>query len=118
MFRPEHVRLMREKHPGIKILVHPECPREVFELADEFGSTGKIIKTGEPARQDSKWAIGTELHLVNRLKQQHPEQDVYFLSPVVCMCATMYRIDLAHLCWSLVNSAAGTRVNRIAATEE
>jgi quinolinate synthase len=113
MFRPEHVKLLREQHPGIKILVHPECPREVFELADYSGSTSKIIKTVEAAPPGTKWAIGTELHLVNRLKQQHPEQEVHFLSPVVCMCATMYRIDLAHLCWSLENLAAGTPVNTI-----
>jgi quinolinate synthase len=118
MFRPEHVRLLREKRPGIKILVHPECPREVFELADESGSTGKIIKTVEAAPPGTKWAIGTELHLVNRLKQQHPEQEIYFLSPVVCMCATMYRIDLAHLCWSLENLVAGTPVNVIEVDEE
>ena len=118
MFRPEHVRLFREKHPGIKILVHPECPREVFELADEYGSTGKIIKTVESAPPGTKWAIGTELHLVNRLKQQHPEQEIHFLSPVVCMCATMYRIDLAHLCWSLENLTAGTPVNIIKVDEE
>jgi quinolinate synthase len=113
MFRPEHVKLLREQHPGIKILVHPECPREVFELADYSGSTSKIIKTVEAAPPGTKWAIGTELHLVNRLKQQHPEQEVHFLSPVVCMCATMYRIDLAHLCWSLENLVAGTPVNTI-----
>ncbi|MDZ4658589.1 MAG: quinolinate synthase NadA [Bythopirellula sp.] len=113
MFRPEHVTMLREKHPGIKILVHPECPREVFELADVSGSTSKIIKTVEAAPPGTKWAIGTELHLVNRLKQQHPEQEIHFLSPVVCMCATMYRIDLAHLCWSLENLAAGTPVNTI-----
>jgi quinolinate synthase len=113
MFRPEHVAQLRAKHPGLKVLVHPECPREVFELADESGSTGKIIKTVEAAPPGTKWAIGTELHLVNRLKQQHPEQEIYFLSPVVCMCATMYRIDLAHLAWSLENLAAGTPVNVI-----
>jgi hypothetical protein len=73
-----------------------------------IGSTGKIIKTVEEAPPGTKWAIGTELHLVNRLKQEHPEQEIHFLSPVVCMCATMYRIDLAHLCWSLENLAAGT----------
>ncbi|TWU29724.1 quinolinate synthase NadA [Bythopirellula polymerisocia] len=118
MFRPEHVALFREQHPGIKILVHPECPREVFEIADEFGSTGKIIRMVESAPPGTKWAIGTELHLVNRLKQEHPEQEVYFLSPVVCMCATMYRIDLAHLCWSLENLVAGTPVNTIEVDEE
>lgn len=118
VFRSEHVKLFREKHPGIKILVHPECPMEVFELADESGSTGKIIKSVEAAPAGTKWAIGTELHLVNRLKQQHPEQEIHFLSPVVCMCATMYRIDLAHLCWSLENLAAGTPVNTIEVDEE
>jgi quinolinate synthase len=118
MFRPEHVQMVRDKHPGIKILVHPECPREVFELADEYGSTGMIIKTVESAPPGTKWAIGTELHLVNRLKQQHPEQEIHFLSPVVCMCATMYRIDLAHLCWGLENLAAGTPVNVIEVDEE
>jgi quinolinate synthase len=118
MFKPEHVAMLREQHPGIKILVHPECPRDVFELADESGSTGKIIKEVEAAPPGTKWAIGTELHLVNRLKQEHPEQEIHFLSPVVCMCATMYRIDLAHLCWSLENLAAGTPVNTIEVDEE
>ena len=118
MFTPQHVEMFREQHPGIKILVHPECPREVFELADAYGSTGKIIKTVEAAPAGSKWAIGTELHLVNRLKNEHPDQEIYFLSPVVCMCATMYRIDLAHLCWSLENYAAGTPVNVIEVDEE
>lgn len=113
VFRPEHVALFREKHPGIRILVHPECPREVFELADESGSTGNIIQQVRQAPPGTRWAIGTELHLVNRLKAEHPEQEIYFLSPVVCMCATMYRIDLAHLCWSLENLAAGTPVNVI-----
>ncbi|MBX3425594.1 MAG: quinolinate synthase NadA [Pirellulales bacterium] len=118
MFRPEHVATYRRQHPGIKILVHPECPREVFELADESGSTGKIIRTVEGAPPGTKWAIGTELHLVNRLKAQHPEQEIHFLSPVVCMCATMYRINLAHLAWSLENLAAGTPVNTIEVDEE
>ena len=113
MFRPEHVAMFRQKYPGIKILVHPECPMEVVDQADVQGSTGKIIREVEAAPPGTKWAIGTELHLVNRLKQEHPEQEVHFLSPVVCMCATMYRIDLAHLCWSLENLAAGTLVNVI-----
>lgn len=118
MFRPEHVALFREKHPGIKILVHPECPQEVFELADEYGSTGKIIRTVEQSPPGAKWAIGTELHLVNRLKQEHPEQEIHFLSPVVCMCATMYRIDLAHLAWSLENYRDGTPTNIIEVDDE
>jgi quinolinate synthase len=113
MFRPEHVDQFRAKYPGIKILVHPECTMEVADKADIRGSTGKIIREVEQAPPGTKWAIGTELHLVNRLKQEHPEQEIHFLSPVVCMCATMYRIDLAHLCWSLENLAAGTPVNVI-----
>jgi quinolinate synthase len=113
MFRPEHVEQFRVKYPGIKILVHPECPREVNDIADVSGSTGKIIQTVRDSPAGSKWAIGTELHLVNRLKAEHPEQEIYFLSPVVCMCATMYRIDLAHLCWTLENLQAGHPVNVI-----
>lgn len=113
MFRPEHVHQFRERFPGIRILVHPECPQEVNDLADISGSTSKIIQVVEAAPPGSKWAIGTELHLVNRLKHEHPEQEIHFLSPVVCMCATMYRIDLAHLCWSLENLAAGTPINTI-----
>ena len=118
MFRPEHVARFREEHPGIQILVHPECPREVNDLADVSGSTGLIIKTVQQSPPGTKWAIGTELHLVNRLKAEHPEQEIHFLSPVLCMCATMYRIDLAHLCWSLENLAAGTPVNVIDVDEE
>jgi quinolinate synthase len=113
MFRTEHVDQFRAKYPGIKILVHPECTMEVVDKADLRGSTGKIIQEVERAPAGTKWAIGTELHLVNRLKQEHPDQEIHFLSPVVCMCATMYRIDLAHLCWSLENLAAATPVNVI-----
>jgi quinolinate synthase len=118
MFTAAHVDLFRSKVPGIRILVHPECPMEVVDKADIQGSTGKIIREVEDAPPGTKWAIGTELHLVNRLKQEHPEQEIHFLSPVVCMCATMYRIDLAHLCWSLENLAAGTPVNVIRVNDE
>ncbi|NLF68064.1 MAG: quinolinate synthase NadA [Candidatus Anammoximicrobium sp.] len=113
VFRPEHVQQLRLQVPGIKILVHPECPREVVDLADAFGSTYKIVQVVEQSPSGSKWAIGTELHLVNRLKKAHPDQEIHFLAPMVCMCATMYRIDLAHLCWSLENLVAGHRVNVI-----
>ncbi len=111
------MRQFREQHPEIKILVHPECPQEVNDLADVSGSTGKIIETVQTSSPGTKWAIGTELHLVNRLKNEHPEQEIHFLSPVVCMCATMYRIDLAHLCWSLENLLASSFVNVIAVDE-
>ncbi len=113
MFLPEHVAHFRAKYPGIKIMVHPECMREVVELADAMGSTGKIIRAVEEAPPGTRWAIGTELHLVNRLRREHPEQEIHLLSVVVCMCSTMFRINLAHLCWALENLAAGTPVNVI-----
>lgn len=113
MFLPQHVDQFRQRYPDIKIIVHPECMREVVAKADEVGSTGKILRVVEQAPPGTRWAIGTELHLVNRLKQQHPEQEIHFLSPVVCMCSTMYRIDLPHLCWTLENLVAGTPVNVI-----
>jgi quinolinate synthase len=113
VFRPEHVHQFRQRIAGINILVHPECAQEVNDLADVSGSTGKIIKTIQQAPAGSKWAIGTELHLVQRLKNEFPQLEIHFLSPIVCMCATMYRIDLAHLCWSVENLAAGTPVNVI-----
>ncbi|MHB8969868.1 MAG: quinolinate synthase NadA [Pirellulaceae bacterium] len=118
VFRPEHVHQFRQRIPGINILVHPECPQEVNDLADVSGSTGKIIKTIREAPAGSKWAIGTELHLVQRLKNEFPELEIHFLSPIICMCATMYRIDLAHLCWSLENLAADTPVNVIHVDDE
>jgi len=118
MFTAEHVHQFRENYPDIKIMVHPECCQEVNDLADVSGSTGKIIETVRNAPAGTRWAIGTELHLVNRLKQEHPEQEIHFLSSVVCMCATMYRIDQAHLCWSLENLAAGTPVNVVQVDDE
>ena len=118
MFRSEHVDMFRRKFPGIRILVHPECAMEVVDKADIFGSTGKIIEVVKRSPPGTQWAIGTELHLVNRLKQEHPEQQIHFLSPVVCMCATMYRIDLAHLAWSLERLAAGNPVNVIRVDDE
>ena len=118
MFRPEHVDQFRRKYPGIKILVHPECMREVVARSDVIGSTGKIIKAVEESPAGTCWAIGTELHLVNRLKHEHPEQQIHFLSPGVSMCATMYRIDLPHLCWALEHLAAGAPVNVIRVEDE
>jgi quinolinate synthase len=118
MFLPQHVDQFREKYPGIKILVHPECMMDVVDKADVIGSTGRIIEAVEQSPPGTRWAVATELHLVNRLKKAHPEQEIHFLSPVVCMCATMYRIDLAHLCWALENLAAGTPVNVIRVDDE
>ncbi len=113
MFQPQHVAYFRQKYPGIKIMVHPECMMEVVDLADAAGSTSKIIKTVEESPPGTRWAIGTELHLVNRLRREHPEQEIHLLSMAVCMCSTMFRIDLPHLCWAVENLAAGTPVNLI-----
>ena len=118
MFRPEHVDGMRKNIPGVKVLVHPECSMEVVDKADLVGSTSYILRQVEQAPPGTKWAIGTELHLVKRLESAHPEQEIRFLSPVVCMCATMYRIDLAHLCWSLEHLEAGDAVNVIRVDDE
>jgi quinolinate synthase len=113
MFLPQHVARFRAKYPDIKIIVHPECMMEVVDLADLSGSTGKIIRAVEEAPPGTRWAIGTELHLVDRLRHAHPKQEIHLLSTVACACSTMDRIDLAHLCWSLENLAAGTPVNVI-----
>ena len=118
MFRPEHVDAMREHIPGVQILVHPECSMEVVDKADRVGSTSYILRQVEEAPPGTKWAIGTEMHLVKRLEQAHPEQTIRFLSPTVCMCATMYRIDLAHLCWSLEHLERGRPVNVIRVDDE
>jgi len=118
MFKPQHLDFFRQKYPGIRILVHPECAMEVVDQADLVGSTEFILNTVRAAPPGSKWAIGTELHLVNRLKNEHPEQEVHFLSTMVCMCATMYRIDLPHLCWALENLVQGRVVNEINVPED
>ncbi len=118
MFKPQHVDFFRKTYPGIKVLVHPECMMEVVDQSDLVGSTEYIIKTVEAAKPGTKWAIGTELHLVNRLKNEHPEQEIHFLSTMVCMCATMYRIDLPHLCWTLENLVQGKVVNLIKVPEQ
>ncbi|MFM8283052.1 MAG: quinolinate synthase NadA [Planctomycetaceae bacterium] len=118
MFRPEHVDAARRALPGVKILVHPECTMEVVDKADLVGSTSFIVRQIESAPAGTAWAIGTELHLVKRLEKNHPEQTIRFLSTVICMCATMYRIDLAHLCWSLEHLEAGTPVNVVRVDDE
>ncbi|MGH8897464.1 MAG: quinolinate synthase NadA [Egibacteraceae bacterium] len=112
-FTDAHVDLVRAKVPGVKILVHPECRHEVVLRADLVGSTESIIKAVQTAPPGTRWAIGTELNLVGRLAQEHPEQTILFLNETVCFCATMNRIDLPHLVWALEELAAGRVVNRI-----
>ena len=104
---------VRERIPGVTVLVHPECTHEVVTAADLVGSTEFIINTLDAAPAGSAWAIGTELNLVKRLALTHPDKTVVFLDKTVCFCATMNRIDLPHLVWTLENLVAGNVVNRI-----
>lgn len=112
-FSEEVVDELREKVPGINILVHPECKHEVVLKADLVGSTEFIIKTIEAAPAGSSWAIGTELNLVKRLAAAHPDKYVTFLDKTVCYCSTMNRIDLPHFVWALESLVAGNVVNQI-----
>jgi quinolinate synthase len=112
-FAPEVVDELRATMPGVRVLVHPECRHEVVTRADEVGSTEYIIKAVEAAPPGTRWAIGTELNLVRRLAEAHPEQEIAFLDKTVCYCSTMNRIDLPHLVWALESLVAGTVVNRI-----
>ncbi len=112
-FSEEVVDKLRATVPDIKILVHPECTHEVVLKADLVGSTEFIIKTIEAAPAGSKWAIGTELNLVKRLADAHPDKDIAFLEKNVCYCSTMNRIDLPHFVWALESLVDGVVVNRI-----
>src|SRR4051794_36765166 len=104
---------VRDRVPGVQVLVHPECTYDVVTRADLVGSTELIIRTVEQAPAGSSWAIGTELNLVQRLAAAHPEQNITFLDKTVCYCSTMNRIDLPHLVWAMENLVAGHVVNRI-----
>jgi quinolinate synthase len=117
LFRPEHVDQVRAAYPKMKVIVHPECRWEVVQKADMSGSTAMIVKQIEAAPAGSQWAVGTEVHLVNRLAVRHPEQKIIVLSDCQCLCTTMYRIDLPHLCWVLENLVEGCVVNRIKVDE-
>jgi quinolinate synthase len=112
-FTAENVDAVRERVPGVQVLVHPECRHEVVTRADLVGSTEFIVKAVEAAPAGSSWAIGTELNLVRRLAAAHPDQQITFLDRAVCFCSTMNRIDLPHLVWALESLAAGRVVNRI-----
>jgi quinolinate synthase len=117
-FSLDSVREVRERVPGVNVLVHPECKNEVVEAADYVGSTEYIIQTLEAAPAGSKWAIGTELNLVRRLANRFaaPEaggKEIVFLDRTVCFCSTMNRIDLPHLVWALESLVEGRVVNRI-----
>ncbi|SCL23218.1 quinolinate synthetase [Micromonospora inyonensis] len=104
---------VRQRVPGVNVLVHPECRHEVVNAADLVGSTEYIIRTIEAAPAGSAWAVGTELNLVRRLALAHPDKQIMFLDKAVCYCSTMNRIDLPHLVWALEELVAGRVVNQI-----
>lgn len=115
LFRAEHCAAVREASPGMKILVHPECEKSVVDMADLAGSTEFIIRTIREAPKGSRWAVGTEFHLVHRLANEAKQRGVHVqvLSGCQCLCTTMFRIDEPHLLWTLDNLAAGKVVNRV-----
>jgi quinolinate synthase len=119
-FLPEHVDRVRANNPGIKVVVHPECRLEVCQKADAIGSTERIIKIVEEAPAGSSFAIGTEIHLVNRLTKRFAREGklVMTLDDAGCLCTTMFRISPQHLAWSLENLVEGNVVNRIRVDED
>lgn len=117
-FKPWHVDQIRKQVPDVNVLVHPECMREVVEISDFDGSTSYIIKTVENAPSGSKWAIGTEVNLVNRLAKKFPNKEIHLLAPDLCMCATMYRIAPQNLAWAMENLTMGNVVNEITVDNE
>ncbi|HSZ44113.1 MAG TPA: quinolinate synthase NadA [Streptosporangiaceae bacterium] len=117
-FSPACVTEVRERVPGVRVIVHPECQHEVVLAADEVGSTEKIISTIERAPSGSAWAVGTELNLVQRLAAANPDKTVVFLDKTVCYCSTMNRIDLPHLVWALESLVAGQVPNQITVDDQ
>lgn len=120
MFKPEHIDAFKAKYPEAKIIAHPESPFEVCQKSDYVGSTEYIIKTIRDAEPGTRWLVATELNLVNRLAEQFKGEDkkVHFMSPTVCMCSTMFRIDPQHLAWVLENLVEGHVVNQIKVAPE
>ncbi|MEI8222388.1 MAG: quinolinate synthase NadA [Actinomycetes bacterium] len=112
-FTTENISDIRSRVQGVQVLVHPECQHDVVSHSDVVGSTEFIIKTVENSPPGSKWAIGTELNLVQRLANAHTDKEIYFLDKTVCYCSTMNRIDLPHLVWALESAVSGRVVNQI-----
>jgi len=119
MFQAQHVLRWRQQNPSGMVISHPECNFDVCKLSDYVGSTDFIIKTIAASAPGTRWLVGTELNLVNRLAEQYKPQGkvVQFMAPTVCMCSTMARIDPQHLAWSLENLVAGKVVNQIKVPE-
>ena len=116
-FTPQHVEYVRREHPGIRVIAHPECRFEVTQAADQIGSTEGIIHAISSSPAGSTWAVGTEIHLVNRLSKELPDRKIISLDSSVCVCTTMFRITPQHLLWALDNLAVGNVVNRISVDE-
>jgi quinolinate synthase len=117
-FTAQNVAQVRAAVPGVNVIVHPECAHDVVLAADQIGSTEKIIEVIAAAPAGSAWAVGTELNLVQRLANAHPDKTVVFLDKTVCYCSTMNRIDLPHLVWALESLASGQVVNQITVQEQ
>lgn len=112
-FTVEQIAKARTEYPGIRVIVHPECPMDVVDASDESGSTDYIRRAIEAAPAGSSFAIGTEINLVQRLAAQHPDKTIFCLDPVVCPCSTMYRIHPGYLAWVLEGLLRGEIINRI-----
>jgi quinolinate synthase len=117
-FSIAQIKASREKHPGIRIIVHPECVMEVVQAADHVGSTEFIARTIAAAPAGTAWGVGTEINLVNRLAREHPDKTVFCLDPIVCPCSTMYRIHPAYLLWVTDELLEGHVPNHIAVDPE
>ena len=117
-FSVENINQVRAKISGVKVLVHPECQHDVVSNADVVGSTEMIIKTVKESAAGSKWAVGTELNLVQRLANENPDKQVVFLDKTVCYCSTMNRIDLPHLVWVMESLDSGRLENQIVVEEK
>ncbi len=116
-FTPQQIAKVRRENPGIRVIVHPECEFAVVQAADEIGSTEGIIRAVKAAPPGSKWAVGTEIHMVNRLSKELRDRQVMSLDPSVCVCTTMFRITPVHLLWALENLGVGKIVNQISVDE-
>lgn len=112
-FTVQQIEKARADYPGIKVLVHPECRREVVAAADLYGSTEYIIQQIEQAPAGSQWAVATEINLVHRLAKEYPEQFIFCLDPIVCPCSTMYRIHPAYLAWVLEGLVEDKVINQV-----